>query len=79
LFIGPVLPAWSVQKTGQNTKEVYMVPTEKGARARNDAALRRPNFATLMLGKSYDPALEGNRVQVLNTVDHVIGTVTRTF
>jgi hypothetical protein len=27
-FIGPVLPAWSVQKTGQNTKEVYMVPTE---------------------------------------------------
>jgi hypothetical protein len=78
-FIGPVLPAWSVQKTGQNTKEVYMVPTEKGARARNDSALRRPNFATLMLGKSYDPALEGNRVQVLNTVDHVIGTVTRTF
>jgi hypothetical protein len=78
-FIGPVLPAWSVQKTGQNTKEVYMVPTEKGARARENSGLRRPNFATLMLGKSYDPALESNRVQVLNTVDHVIGSVTRTF
>lgn len=78
-FIGPLLPAWSVQKTGQNTREVYMVPTEKGARAKQNSALRRPNFATLMLGKSYDPALEGNRVQVLNTVDHVIGTVTRTF
>jgi hypothetical protein len=78
-FIGPLLPAWSIQKTGQNTKEVYMVPTQKGARARQNAALRRPNFSTLMLGKSYDPALESNRVQVLNTVDHVIGTVTRTF
>jgi hypothetical protein len=78
-FVGPLLPAWSVQKTGQNSKEVYMVPREKGARARQDAALRRPNFSTLMLGKSYDPALEANRVQVANTVDHVIGTVTRTF
>jgi hypothetical protein len=78
-FIGPLLPAWSVQKTGQNTKEVYMVPTEKGARARENSALRRPNFAGLMLGKSYDPALEANRVQVYNTVEHVIGSVTRTF
>jgi hypothetical protein len=78
-FIGPLLPAWSVQKTGENTKEVYMVPTEKGARAKENSALRRPNFATLMLGKSYDPALDQNRVQVANTVDHVIGTVTRTF
>lgn len=78
-FVGPLLPAWSVQKTGQNTKEVYMVPTEKGARAKQNSALRRPNFATLMLGKSYDPALEANRVQVANTVDHVIGSVTRTF
>jgi hypothetical protein len=72
-------PPWSLQKIGENSKEVYMVPTEKGARARQDSALRRPNFATLMLGKSYDPALEQNRVQVANTVDNVIGTVTRTF
>ena len=78
-FIGPLLPAWSVQKTGENTKEVYMVPTEKGARAKENAALRRPNFAGLMLGKSYDPALEANRVQVLNTVEHVIGSVARTI
>jgi hypothetical protein len=72
-------PPWSLQTIGENSKEVYMVPTEKGARARQDSALRRPNFATLMLGKSYDPALEQNRVQVANTVDNVIGTVTRTF
>jgi hypothetical protein len=72
-------PPWSLQKIGETTREVYMVPTEKGARARRDSKLRRPNFANLMLGKSYDPALEQNRVQVANTVDHVIGTVTRTF
>jgi hypothetical protein len=72
-------PPWSLQKIGQTTREVYMVPTEKGARARTNSRLRHPNFATLMLGKSYDPALETNRVQVLNTVDNVIGTVTREF
>jgi hypothetical protein len=72
-------PPWSEQKIGQTTSEVYMVPTEKGARAKQTAASRRPNFATLMLGRSYDPALESNRVQVLNTVDNVIGTVTRAF
>jgi hypothetical protein len=72
-------PPWSEQRIGQTTKEVYMAPTEKGARARQSSSLRRPNFAALMLGRSYDPALESNRVQVLNTVDNVIGTVTRTF
>jgi hypothetical protein len=72
-------PPWSIQKIGQTAREVYMVPTEKGARARRDSKLRRPNFANLMLGRSYDPALEQNRVQVVNTVDHVIGTVTREF
>jgi hypothetical protein len=72
-------PPWSEQKIGENSKEVYMVPKEKGARAKRDSASRRPNFAILMLGRSYDPALEANRVQVANTVDHVIGTVTRTF
>ena len=72
-------PPWSINKIGQSTREVYMVPTEKGARARTDAARRRPNFASLMLGRSYDPALEANRAQVANTVDHLIGSVTRTF
>ena len=72
-------PPWSVQKIGETTREVYMVPNEKGARARTDSKRRRPNFAALMMGRSYDPALEQNRAQVANTVDHVIGTVTRTF
>lgn len=72
-------PPWSIQKIGQTTREVYMVPTEKGARARRDSKLRRPRFPQLMLGRSYDPALEQNRVQVLNTVDRTIGVVTREF
>ena len=72
-------PPWSVQKIGQTSREVYMVPKEKGARAVTTSRLRRPGFASLLLGRSYDPALEANRVQVMNTVDHLIGVVTREF
>lgn len=72
-------PPWSVQKIGQTTREVYMVPKEKGARGVTNARRRRPNFAALMLGRAYDPALEANRVQVTNTVDRLVGTVTREF
>ena len=72
-------PPWSINKIGQTTREVYMVPTQKGARAQQNSGLRRPNFAELMLGRSYDPALEANRAQVAHTVDRFIGAVTREF
>lgn len=72
-------PPWSVQKIGQNTKEVYMVPREKGARAKTGASRRRPNFAAIMLSRAYDPALERNRTRILRQVDLTIGAVTREF
>jgi len=72
-------PPWSVQKIGQNTKEVYMVPTEKGARAKEDAARRRPKFATRMIERVYDPALEHNRPQILRQVNLTIDVVTKEF
>lgn len=72
-------PPWSVQRIGQNSREVYMVPKEKGARGVTESKRRRPAFASLLLGRSYDPAVEANRGQVANTVEHLVSVVTREF
>lgn len=73
-------PKWSVQKEGATQAEVYMVPREKGVKGRADERRRRgQQFVAIMLGKSYNPALEANRVQVFNTVQRFVGSVTREF
>lgn len=70
-------PPWSLQRTGQTIHEVYIAPRQRGVKSRTDPRLRRPNFAVLMLGKAYEPALERNQVLVRNTVDAWLGRVVR--
>ena len=70
-------PPWSEQRIGQTVHEVYIAPKQRGVRSRTDARRRRPNFAVLMLGKSYEPALERNQVLVRNTVDAWVGRIVR--
>jgi hypothetical protein len=73
-------PPWSIQKKGQTIHEVYIVPTQKGVgRGHADDPRRRPNFATVMLGKAYNPALERNRARVVAHVEYWMGSVTRTI
>lgn len=66
-------PPWSFQKIGQTRHEVYIVPKQKGIRGRRDDPRGRPNFAVIMLGKAYEPALERNQVQVRVKVDNWLG------
>ena len=70
-------PRWSVQRLGETVHEVYIAPTQKGIKGRGDDPRRRPNFAVIMMGKSYEPALEQNREQLRVYVDNWLGTVTR--
>ena len=69
-------PPWSIQKTGQTIHEVYIVPRQKGTRGDPRNPRSRPNFAEIMLGKAYEPALARNqsRVQVIvdNWLDKVV-------
>lgn len=70
-------PPWSEQRIGQTVHEIYIAPRQRGVKSRTDRSRRRPNFAVLMLGKSYEPALERNQVLVRNTVDAWLGRIVR--
>lgn len=72
-------PPWSFQKIGQTVHEVYIVPKEKGTRGDPRNPRSRPNFAVLMLGKAYDPALERNQTLVRQNVDNWLGRVVEGF
>jgi hypothetical protein len=67
-------PPWSIQKLGTSVSEVYMVPTQRGKRFyRTEGDRRRAaKFKELMLGRSYEPALERNRLLVTKRVEQVI-------
>jgi hypothetical protein len=47
-------PEWAQTKIGVTQRAVYIVPRQRGVRTRNPR--RRPNLATLMLGRSFEPA-----------------------
>ena len=76
-------PPWSIQRKGQTIHEVYVAPNERGYKGKNRAgqpgysAERSRKFRELMMGKSYEPALERNRERVVVIVDKWLGSVTR--
>lgn len=67
-------PPWSLTRIGVTRRGAYIVPRERGTQSRRDRSKRRPNFAELMLTRSYEPALEQNKAAVLAIVDRTIDT-----
>ncbi len=51
-------PQWAVTRIGVTRKAVYIVPRERGVRPGEDPRRSRPNLVGLMMGKSFEPALE---------------------
>ncbi len=70
-------PPWSIQRVGQNIHEVYIAPKQRGVKSRTDRSRRRPNLATLMLGKAYEPALARNETMLRAKVDAQLTRVVR--
>lgn len=70
---------WQVQKVGVKQAEVYLVPKMKGKRRGRTAAdaKRAYKFVELMMGKSYEPALEHNKARVRLAVDTTLGKAIR--
>lgn len=57
----PRSPEWAATRIGVTRHAVYIVPKERGVKARNPFELRRrPNLVELMMGRSFEPALEAN-------------------
>lgn len=64
---------WSKQRVGVTQRTVYVTPTERG-RGR-DQRRKRPNFKALMLDRSYEPALESKRQEVIDRFGHILDDV----
>ena len=58
---------WSRFRTGVTSRSVYVAPRERGRRS----ALRRPNFAQLLMDRAMQPALDAHA----NEIEHELGNV----
>lgn len=69
-------PQWAVTRTGVTRSAVYIVPKQRGVRTRNPFdSRRRPNLVSLMMGRSFEPALNLGEPIVLERVNALIGEV----
>ncbi len=60
----PRSPQWAETKIGVTRHAVYVVPKQRGVgKGHGDDPRRRPNLVGLMMGRSFEPALEaGSRI-----------------
>lgn len=65
---------WSEMRVGVTRREVYVVPVERGTKAR---LRKRPNLKDLLLDQAMEPALERKREEVVDGINHVLETVAR--
>lgn len=71
-------PRWAVTRIGVTRKAVYIVPRERGVKARNPYdPRRRPNLVALMMGRSFEPALAAAEPIVEAKVSAILGEVLR--
>lgn len=67
---------WSRMRIGVTAHSVYVAPRKRGSRV---ARSKRPNLASLLLGRSMLPALEQNRERVLQEFDGLLEDVGRAW
>jgi len=68
-------PQWAKTRIGVTRSAVYIVPRERGVRARGDDPRRRRNLVGLMMGRSFEPALSLGAPIVERRVSRLIGEV----
>lgn len=74
----PRSPQWAVTRIGVLRNGVYIAPKQRGVKSgRGDDPRRRPNLVELMMGRSFEPALEHGAPLVERNVAQLIGEVTR--
>lgn len=72
----PRSPEWAETRVGVTRHAVYIVPRQRGVKARNPfEARRRPNLVGLMMGRSFDPALTLGAPIVEAAVNRLLGEV----
>lgn len=65
----PRSPQWAETRTGVTRHAVYIVPKQRGVKSGNPFdPRRRPNLVGLMMGRSFQPALEAGAPIVASRV-----------
>jgi len=64
--------AWPRMRTGTTRSVVYVAPRMKGTRGRGDPRRRRPNLATLLMGRAMEPALRRNEARVEREIERLV-------
>lgn len=71
---------WSRMRIGVTTKSVYIAPRKRGVKSHNPFdPRRRPNLVGLMLERSMEPALEGNRREIEHGMERLFEQVANNF
>jgi hypothetical protein len=74
----PRSPQWAETRVGVTRHAVYVVPKQRGVKARNPfESRRRPNLVGLMMGRSFEPALAAGAGIVAGRVNVLLGEVIR--
>jgi hypothetical protein len=69
-------PKWAATRMGITRSAVYIVPKERGVRTRGTGdPRRRRNLVGLMMGRSFEPALDAGAPLVVGRVSTLIGQV----
>lgn len=63
---------WSEMRVGVTRQSVYMVPKQRGQKARKDRRLRRPRFGVLLMQKAMEPALAENAPLIQKRVEDML-------
>ncbi len=67
---------WSRMRTGTAPALVYVAPLKRGTRI---PARKRPRFASLLLSRAMEPALDQNRVAIEAKIDALVQRMERKF
>lgn len=70
-------PEWAETRIGVTRHAVYVVPKQRGAKGRGSQLRRRPNLVGLMMGRSFEPALEAGASLAQASVTRLLGEVLR--
>lgn len=63
---------WSEMRVGVTSRSVYLAPKRRSRASRRNAALRRPNLASLLLNRSMIPAVRKNERQITDRVESLL-------
>jgi len=70
-------PEWAETRIGVLRNAVYVVPRQRGIKGRGATSRGRPNLVGLMMGRSFEPALEAGASFAQASVNRLLGEVIR--